>query len=647
MASLLDKSLLRTVEGIDGQTRFTMLETIREYALERLEASGEQDMLRRQHAAYSLALAEGAEPQIQGAEQAAWLDRLETEHDNLRAALSWAITSGAAAIGLRLAAALGEFWWPRGHVSEGRRWLAAALASKGPATAAVRAKALYRAGELSYAQGDYGSAAALLEESLGLYRDLEDKWGMACVLRGLGNTLEYRGDPKLAEPLRQESLELFREIGDPWGIAWMLYHMASERRDIEPKIALLEESLALARAGGYKRLIVTVLNNLGMLAREQGDTMRAVALYNESLELCHELHNTFVSAWVLHGLGIVASDQGAEAQVRALFEESLALHQEVGNRVGVAVALNHLGDLALWQDDYAQAAILYDESLIISREVGDIQHIALVLRNQSYLALHQGNHAQAVALFQQSLALFQEMKEQHGIARCLEGMASLAGASGQPERAARLWGAAEVLRESVIVAHGRPSLAERAAYDRSVDAARAQIDPAIFTAAWAEGRAISLEQAIAEATAPIRKVEQPIRKVEQPIRKVATAALALPDAEQEMARAVAGQTSGIGYEIPEALWEQIVPLLPPPLPKKKAGRPRMDDRKAMAAIYSVLQMGGHWKALPRALGAPSTVHGRYQEWRAAGLFERMRQAGMLTEEALQRLDSVWHALDVR
>jgi predicted ATPase/transposase/transcriptional regulator with XRE-family HTH domain len=642
--ALLNHSLLQYTEGVDGETRFTMLETIREYALERLEASGEEDILRRQHAAYYLELAEGAEPQIQGAEQAVWLDRLEMEHDNLRAALSWALTARAAEIGLRLAAALGEFWWPRGHVSEGRRWLAAGLACSGTVTVATRAKALYRAGELAYAQGEYGTAATLLEESLTLYRDLGDKRGIACVLRGLGNTLSFRGDHELAEPLRYESLALFREVDDAWGIAWMLYHIASERRNIEPKVALLEESLALARAGGYKRTTVSVLNGLGLVAREQEDYARAVLFYKESLALCCQLHDTYISAWVLHDLGLVMRNQGDEEQATALFEESLALHREVGNRVGAAVALNHLGDVALWQDDYAQAATRYDESLIILQEVGDMQQCALVLRNQGYLALRQGHHAQAVALFQQSLAFYREMKDKNGVARCLEGLASVAGTVGQPEHAARLWGAAEVLWEPV---GWRASPAERAAYDRSVAAARAQLDPAAFTAAWAEGRAMSLEQAIAEATAPIRKIDQPIRKVNQPIRKIDTLVLSRPDpgAEEEMARAAAGLSTGVAYEIPDALWEQIVPLLPPPLPKKKAGRPRMDDRKAMTAIYYVLQMGGHWKDLPRALGARSTVHDRFQEWRAAGLFERMQQAGVLTEEARHRLDLAWQALD--
>jgi transposase len=547
-------------------------------------------------------------------------------------------------------------------VSEGRRWLQFILDCRLQIVdvetqdqsaiynlQSAIAKALYRAGELAYAQGDYGASATLLEESLTLYRDLGDKRGMACVLRGLGNTLSFRGDHELAEPLYYESLALFREVDDAWGIAWMLYHIGMERSAVKQKVALLEESLALARAGGYKRTITSVLNGLGVVAREQEDYARAIMLYKESLAVCHQLHDIYISAWVLHDLGLVMRSQGDEEQATALFEESLALHREVGNRAGTAVALNQLGDTARRQDDYAQAAARYDESLTIFRELGGAMGSAAVLHNQGYVALHQGNDAQAAALFGQSLALFREMGDKQGIAKCLEGLASVAGAVGQPERAARLWGAAEILWGP----GGWRSPAERAAYDRSVAAARAQIELAAFTAAWAWGRAMYLEQAIAEASAPIRKIDQPIRKVDairkidQPIRKVDTIVRSQPNlgAAEEIARAAAGQSTGAAYEIPNALWEQIVPLLPPPPPKKKAGRPRMDDRKAMTAIYYVLQIGGHWKALPRALGARSTVHDRFQEWRAAGLFERMQQAGVLTEQARRRLDSAWQALD--
>jgi predicted ATPase/transposase/DNA-binding XRE family transcriptional regulator len=654
LTALLDHSLLQYADGADGETRFTMLETIREYALERLEASGEDDTLRRQHAAYYLALAEEAESQIQGAEQAVWLDRLEAEHDNLRAALRWALSNGAAEIGLRLAAALGEFWWPRGHVSEGRGWLNQILdlrftildletadQSKIQNLKSAIAKALYRAGELAYAQGDYGSATTLLEQSLTLYRDLGDKRGIACALRGLGNTLSFRGDHELAEPLRYESLALFREIDDAWGIAWMLYHIAVERSDVEQKAALLEESLALARAGGYKRTIVSVLNGLGLVAREQEDYARSVMFYNESLALCDQLHDTYISAWVLYDLGLVVRNQGDEQQTKALFEQSLILHRKVGNQLGAAVALRQLGDTARWQGDLAQAAARYNESMSIFRELGDTQGRAAVLRSQGYLAIQQGDHIQAATLFQQSLARCLEIKEHHGIVQCLEGMASLASAIGQPNRAVRLWGAAGALKETIL-AYSRPSLAERTAYDLSVAAVRAQLDQPAFTAAWAEGRTMSLEQAVADVSAPIRKTDHVIRKVD-------TRVLAQPglEIEKEMARAVADRNTSVAYEIPDALWQQIVPLLPPPPPKKKAGRPRMDDRQAMTAIYYILHLGGHWKALPRALGASSTIHDRFQEWRAAGLFERMQQAGILTQETRHRLDSAWQALDDR
>jgi transposase len=270
---------------------------------------------------------------------------------------------------------------------------------------------------------------------------------------------------------------------------------------------------------------------------------------------------------------------------------------------------------------------------------------ALVLRSLGYLALQQDSAHEAIALFQQSLICSQDIGDKKGIAQCLEGCAYVASAIGQPEQASRLWGSAEALWEPA----SRQSPADRTMYHRSVAAARAQIDPAAFTRAWAEGRALSFEQAIVEATTPIRKVDQPIRKVNQPIRKVDTIAPLQPglDAKENVAYIAGNPSISAVFEIPDALWEQIEPLLPPPQPKKKAGRPRMDDRKAMTAIYYILHTGGHWKALPSALGARSTVHDRFQEWRTAGLFERMQQAGVLTEEARNRLVSAWQTPEKR
>ena len=207
-----------------------MLETIRTYALEQLSASEERAATQRRHLLLFLALVEAAEPEIQGPDQAAWLDQLAREHDNLRAALQWALDNQATDAALRLAAALGEFWWPRGYVKEGQHWLAKALEHGVSATAAY-AKALYRAGELAYAEYDAPQATALLEEGLALYQELGDRWGLARVLRGLGNVQTLCGNAEQVQAFYDQSMALFREINDTWGIAWMLVEIGRAQRD--------------------------------------------------------------------------------------------------------------------------------------------------------------------------------------------------------------------------------------------------------------------------------------------------------------------------------------------------------------------------------------------------------------------------------
>jgi hypothetical protein len=188
LGQLVDKSLVVADETVEGTVRYGMLETLRQYAQERLRAYGVAQSTARRHAEFYLALAEQAEPEVTGAQPAVWLERLEREHDNIRAVLRWALEDGDADLGLRMAAALGPFWWVHGHLREGRRWLEGLLAtrSSGAAPAASRAKALTFAGTLARDQGDYGRAAALFEEGLALSRDLRDNRGSALSLRALG-----------------------------------------------------------------------------------------------------------------------------------------------------------------------------------------------------------------------------------------------------------------------------------------------------------------------------------------------------------------------------------------------------------------------------------------------------------------------------
>ena len=251
--ALLVKSLLKEVDGPGGDARFTMLETIREYALEQLELRGEAEALRKRHAAYYLVLAETIAPQLHGADQLTWLDRLETEHDNFRTALAWSAAAAdgrligsaeAAELGLRLAAALAWFWFVRGSWSEERTWLAGMLARGAAAPPLVRATALNQLGDLESKASNYTSAHTYYQASLTIGRVMQDKPTIAMALRGLGLSLLVQSmhDFGRIEPLLEESLALFQELQDTWNIGMGLYALASQRtgkvRTTEPMSCL-------------------------------------------------------------------------------------------------------------------------------------------------------------------------------------------------------------------------------------------------------------------------------------------------------------------------------------------------------------------------------------------------------------------------
>ncbi|HEU0116908.1 MAG TPA: tetratricopeptide repeat protein, partial [Thermomicrobiales bacterium] len=331
IASLFDKSLLRRDDASadDAAPRFTMLQTIQEFARERLLASADAVASQDAHADFFLDLALAAEPALTGADDAGRLDALEREHGNLRAALEWRRRQGDGAGALRLAAALWRFWWVRGHIAEGRTRLAAVLALAAPPEAAAsRAAALDGAGVLAEIQGDLDAAAALHDEALTLSRQTDNSLGVA---RALGN----------------------------------LGVVAHDRGDLDRARALLEESLTLARQSADAALIATVLNDLGSVARRGGDLARGEALYAESLALRRQAGNASEIARALHNLGIIAGSRGDYAQAQPLFEESLALYERAGDRWGQAGTLNSLGEIARLGGDLAGAIARYEQSLAL------------------------------------------------------------------------------------------------------------------------------------------------------------------------------------------------------------------------------------------------------------------------------------------
>jgi ATP/maltotriose-dependent transcriptional regulator MalT len=335
MSSLVDMSLLRQEDQGAGEPRFVMLETIREYASERLAESGEVDLLRSRHSGYYLALAEEADPELRGPRQIEWLDRLEREHDNLRVALSVALDRGDTETASRLSAALCWFWFAHGHLSEGRRWLEVTLARGNTIPEPLRARMLAGAGRIANNQADYDRAGELLTQSLSIYRKLGDEQGIAAIVNILGTVAIYSGQHERARECYEQSLEIFRKLGDTVGITKCLANLgtvAFYSGDYARAKSFYGDSLALQRELGDMWGIAASLANLGVATLNQRDYSQAAAHYKESLPLLYELGDKASIAECLEGLAAAIGTLRGASAARAirLFGAAEALREAVG-----------------------------------------------------------------------------------------------------------------------------------------------------------------------------------------------------------------------------------------------------------------------------------------------------------------------------
>ncbi|SRR6266699_1196301 len=467
VASLIDKSLLRQTEQEGAEPRFVMLETIREYGLECLGTSGEMEITRQAHAAYYLWLAEEAEPELVSPLQTVWLERLERERENLRAALQWSLDqtgdeegSPNREMALRLGGALRRFWLVRGNWSEGRTFLERALAGGEGTVTSSRVKALKAAAGLTVYQADTDRGEALCQESLTLCRELGDTEGVAYALYLLGYVAWLRSNLAAARPLLEQALVLWKEVGDKDGIAYALCDLAS-------------------------------------LSALQGEYDRARVLYEEGLTLCKAEGNKRGIAHALCRLAeillVTQDDQGA---VRALLEESLALAREVGYKTTMALCFSLLGEAFLQQGDITTARSFLEQCLGLCKEIGDQGSTAEVLSLLGKVNVVQGDYTAARAFYEESLAFPETVNGiwQRSNASSLEELASVVAAQGELRWAARLWGAAEALRDT----RGTPlPPVYRADYERSVAAARTQLGEQSFAAAWAKGYTMTPGQVLA------------------------------------------------------------------------------------------------------------------------------------------------------
>jgi predicted ATPase len=453
---LVEQSLLRSGVGPKDEPRFTMLDTIREYGLERLEQSGEAEATRRAHADFFVALAEKAEPNLTGPDQGEWLERLETEHDNVRAVLVWALEHDPQTA-LQLAAALWWFWRYRAHITEGRSWLERAVAASPDATTRQRVKALHGAGVLARQQSENEQAAVLLEKALALAREIGDERGVADGLASLGNLASEQGDLTRAENLFTEALTQWRRLENTDGVAGELVSLALlalDRGDLDLAATRLRESLALYRELKAEWEIALVLHNLGDVAYEQGDLDQAAALQAEALTLWEGMEDTHGVAFVLDSQGKVARARGDVDLASELLEKALARWRELGDKRNAAASLLSLGRIA-GQDDFGRTAMMLKEAIALSREAEDPRILA----------------------------------------SALEGIAATAP-EASPERSVRVLGAAAAVRERLGAA---VPASERAEHDRAMVATRGALGELAFAAAWAAGRALPLENAVNEA----------------------------------------------------------------------------------------------------------------------------------------------------
>jgi predicted ATPase/transcriptional regulator with XRE-family HTH domain len=477
LTALTAGSLLRmpVAPATSGGPRVVMLETIREYGSEQLEARAEAGPARHRHAAWYLALAEEAAPALAGADAAAWLARLDAEHDNLRAALGCAGEQGDAVTALRLAGALGRYWAQRGHLSEGRQWCAQALALPAPTGAdsrLVRVRCLVAAGRLAIGQAAYDEAESWTAEAVALARAHGDEAALAAALNTQG--LLARGRDQYADAARahQEALTQARAAGHRGEEAAALLGLAYAAMftgDLARAGALTEESLAAARTSQDRLVLAQALFFLGWAASNTGAYERAEALDTEALGLFADLGEAGEHAEAQFVLGTIAMFSGDYARAAALFEQSLAERRDRGDEHTAARHLGGLGSALLNVGDLPRTRAVLEESLVVARRYDDRWSSAMSLTLLGHLRLAEGDRGRAAAELGEAAALFQSTGNVVYLPWCLEGLAGVAAAAGEFDRAAEIAGGRDALRAQTGVL--LPPV-YRAAWERMLEAVR-------------------------------------------------------------------------------------------------------------------------------------------------------------------------------
>jgi len=528
LAELASKSLVLR----DGEDRYRLLETIRAYGADRLEAAGEHALLREAHARFHLALAERAEPELTGPEQTDWLARLDLERQDMRLAIEWSLSRGQVQWALRLGGALVLFWRVRCHFTEGRELLDAVVSADRGDAPALRAKALWGDGFLSMMAGDPEHALPLLEEALATFRELDDVQGCARALLILANTRQAYDDARVPE-LLHESATLARIADDRWCLAHALGvagFEAMRSSDFTTARELLEESLAVARAARDPQSLRIALLGMGSLMVAVGGYGRAQSLLEEALEFARGSGEEYAAGTALLYLGELALGRGEYDRARDLAESARGLIPDAGppgsslgtllllGRVAIALddhagarryldealltghgslaVMQELAQLAAHEGDDFRAREMLEEVLVRARGGGAELMVASALHGLGWLALATGDHVRAAALHAEALESRHRIGVVPEVCASLEAIAAVAVATGRHAEAARLLGATQALR-----AHGSYVPAPRESRRHAADLARCRkaLSSDHLDALVAAGSAASVEEATALA----------------------------------------------------------------------------------------------------------------------------------------------------
>ena len=453
ISALVDKSLIRPTEGAQGAMRFIMLETIREFGLQRLRESGEEDTMRREHASYFRDFAESAEPHLTGPDQARWFDLIEFDTDNYRQALSWAVEEGEAELGLRTGAAMWRFWIVRGLLAEGRKQLES-VRSIGHPEDHSRAwiKVSNALGTMTQVMGDFPAAGAILKEVLDVSLRHGDRPGIASSMNNLSWVLFELGDMKPARDLAEQARQLCRELGDRRGEAAALTNLAMISHDesnFAEALAFMEECMAIRREMGEKRGIAYAMGMSASLRFNMGDYEEAERLTADSLALAAEIRDKQGPAYMYATRGHIRLEMNRLDEAEADFELALPLWMEMGAKYGLGYVSGGRGLLLLARGEPHRARPLLLESLRTFRQTGQKRYQGLILMNLGHVEAARGEYEEALARYDEASEVLKEIGDRRTLAGCLMGVAAVKRATRASAEGRRMLDQAYALLDEI------------------------------------------------------------------------------------------------------------------------------------------------------------------------------------------------------